>query len=145
MFILQRTHTVRDQRDACFDVFLSPSAVFILFSFLPSLQLFTIPLIFPLLSPTFFSPPSSLTSLPLSYFLSPYPPPSIPQFHPTSIPQPPFSPLLSNHHTLPISLSSLSLSHTQWPICECNGQGVAPGALYLQHLPAAVKQHHLCV
>ena len=115
--------------------------------------LFTIPLIFPLLSPTFFSyliPPSSLTSLPLSYFLSPCPPPSIPHFHPTSIPQPPFSSLPTLPPLQP-SCSSylpfLSLSHThmQWPICECNGQGVAPRALYLQHLPPAAKQHHLCV
>ena len=136
MFILQRTHTVRDQRDACFDVFLSPSAVFILFSFFPSLLLFTFPLIFPLLSPTFVSyliPPSSLTSLPLSYFLPPYSPPSIPQFHPTSFPRPPFSPLLSNHHTLPISLSSLSLTHAvahlrvQW--AGCGTRSTLPAAL----------------
>ena len=53
--------------------------------------------------------------------------------------------ILSNLHVPSIFLSSLSLPHTQWPICECDGKGVAPGALHLQHLPQATEQHYLCV
>ena len=152
MCILQRTHTVRDQRDACFAVFFSVlhlSPFLSIFSFLPSLLLFTFPLIFPpfsLLSPTFFSshiPPSYLTSLPLSYFLSPYPPSLCTSISPYL--NPPTSLLPSMLHPLQPTSYLPFLSLSQWPVCECNGQSVAPGALCLQHLPQAAKQHHLCV
>lgn len=149
-----------------------PPIFFILFklpSHFPSTILLSSYLLFILLpfpyhlhtSPTIFIPPLSLTPTslhPSSHIFSPlpltcslislHPTPPLPQFHPISIHLPPFSLtlyILSNLHVPLIFLSSLSLPHTQWPICECDGKGVAPGALHLQHLPQATEQHYLCV